>query len=252
MRKTTLAFVISSVLLGAVAAQAEPTTDPAQTPPAQTTAPANTSEPAGSSSSQEPGTGQGANNNDSVGTAESNVDKKSTSGSYYPNSAGTVGDTPTQPTSTSPEPNNGGQDTGPTNQWVRGDADGDGYLSKDEFEKISPTLVTRFDEMDVDSNGKLTRGEFRTWHESHKARMDADQPATSRTQGSSASGGNWSSTTVPGPAAAPSGTTAPDSKTAPGATMTPGSMMTPGTTAPGSTTAPTTPDTAPAPDDKGN
>jgi hypothetical protein len=250
MRKTTLAVVISSVLLGAVAAQAEPAMDPTQAPSAQTstptTSPTDTSKPAGTAPSQDADTDPDADSNESVGSAESNVDEKSSSGSYYPYSAGTVGDDPAEPKSTSPTAGTG-PDAGPTDQWIKGDADGDGYLSKDELTKLSPTLAGSFEKMDVDKDEKLSRGEFRTWRESQKAKMDADQPT-----GSSASDGHWSSTS--GSASAPSttdpGTMAPSNTTTPSDTTAPSNTTTPSTTtAPGSTTMPD--DTA-APDDKRN
>ena len=235
MRKTRLALVISSVLLGAVAAQAEPTMEQTQPQSTQTTSPTDTRQPAEVSTSRE--TTPRTDNNDSVGTKESNVDEKSTSGSYYPYSAGTVGDDPAEPTSTSPTAATGGDPTQPTDQWMRGDSNGDGALSRDELAKLSPSLASSFAAMDVDKDGKLTRGEFRTWHESHKARMDADQPATSGTNGR---GGNWSGTTAPTSTAVPATRTVPAGSTAPSDNN---------TASPDSTTGPASNDTA---DDKGN
>jgi len=58
------------------------------------------------------------------------------------------------------------------------DTDGDEQLSKTEIEKAWPTLGARFDEIDVDGNKQASRDELRTWHESQKTRMDADQPAS--------------------------------------------------------------------------
>ncbi|MCE3284740.1 MAG: hypothetical protein K0R70_996, partial [Steroidobacteraceae bacterium] len=78
-------------------------------------------------------------------------------------------------------PGEGDQTTATTTeQWWAFDADGDESLSKPEFEKATPTLVSRFDEIDVDRDKKLSRDEIRTWHESQKARMDADQGAGTR------------------------------------------------------------------------
>lgn len=58
------------------------------------------------------------------------MDKDSSSGSYYPYSAGTVGDDPSEPTSTSAPADAGDSDSGPTDQWSdAADTDGDGYLS---------------------------------------------------------------------------------------------------------------------------
>lgn len=118
--------------------------------------------------------------NVSVGAARSNADKRSSSGTYHPYAAGTVGDDPAKPTSTSapPDAKDGAkdQDSGPTDQWTDdgADTDGDGYLSKAELTKVAPTLSASFGAMDVNNDQKLTRSEFRSWHESLKARMVAD------------------------------------------------------------------------------
>ena len=147
MRKTiTLAVAISSVLLGAVAVAAEP-------------------DLAADTSSTK------------VGSAKSNVDEHSSSGSYYPYSAGTVGDDPADPKSTSVSPDVNDDPTGPTDQWGNIDSDGDGYVSPAELDEAAPALSASFSAMDVDDDEKLTRGEFRTWHESYKAKRDSDQEA---------------------------------------------------------------------------
>jgi hypothetical protein len=118
--------------------------------------------------------------NPAVGAARSNVDKKSSSGSYYPNAAGTVGDDPAEPTSTAVPPDTKvkttDQDSGPAGPWMDSgvDTDRDGLLSQAELTKVSPTLSASFTDMDVDNDQKVTLGEFRSWHESLKTRMTAD------------------------------------------------------------------------------
>ena len=118
--------------------------------------------------------------NVAVGEARSNVDKKSTSATYHPYAAGTVGDDPAKPTSTSAPPDTKvkarDKDSGPTDQWMDGgaDLDGDGLLSLAELTKVSPTLSASFSAMDVDSDQQVSRGEFRSWHESLKAKMAAE------------------------------------------------------------------------------
>jgi hypothetical protein len=72
MTKTITLAVAMSLLLGAAAVQADP--DAAAAP-----------------------------SNPAVGSKRSNVDEQSSSGAYYPNSAGTVGDDPAHPKSTAVE-----------------------------------------------------------------------------------------------------------------------------------------------------
>ena len=176
MIRTKLAVVISSVLLASVATQAQPA--PADDP-AATTAPTQNSVPAESTPAQ--GADTATQGNESVGSSESNVDKESTSGAYYPYSSGTVGDDPAEPKDTSAMPSGDGsaaeKAAGATDQWQNADTDGDGSLSQDELTKVAPALADNFDDIDVDNDDKLSHGEFRTWHESQKARMDADQGA---------------------------------------------------------------------------
>jgi hypothetical protein len=52
---------------------------------------------------------------------------------------------------------------------------------KSNVDESTPALSASFDGMDVNDDDKLTRGEFRTWHESRKARMDADPGAARST-----------------------------------------------------------------------
>lgn len=176
LRKTALAVVISSVLLSAVAAQAAQGPDPSPNPPAQTTSQTDTNRSAATSAAPGADTATDTSSTE-VGSDKSNVDKDSSSGAYYPYSAGTVGDDPAEPTSTSVSTDTDDKASGSTDQWGDADIDGDGYLSQAELAKVAPTLSPIFDAMDVDSDDKLTRGEFRTWHESLKARLDADQGA---------------------------------------------------------------------------
>lgn len=116
--------------------------------------------------------------NVAVGSARSNVDKKSTSSTYHPYAAGTGGDDPAKPTSTSapPDAKASDKDSGPTDQWMDNgaDLDGDGFLSPAELMKVSPTLSESFSAMDVDNDQQVSHGEFRSWHESLKAKMGAE------------------------------------------------------------------------------
>ena len=180
MRNIAIALAISSVLLGAAATATEPSADPAQ--PTQVTPQTDPSRPTADSAQQEATSSAERGSSQDVGSSRSNVDEKSSSGSYYPYSAGTVGDDPSEPkTTTLPQGTNlEASDTSePTDQWKGADADGDGFLTLAELTKAAPALSDKFSEMDVDGDDKLTRGEFRSWHESHKARMDADEaPST--------------------------------------------------------------------------
>lgn len=102
MRKTIIAVAaISSVLLGAVVGAAEP--DAVE-----------------------------ATSNTEVGSAKSNVDERSSSGGYYPNSAGTVGDDPAHPKSTAVSADTDMDATGPKDQWGKLDSDGDGKVTESE------------------------------------------------------------------------------------------------------------------------
>ncbi len=169
--------LVTSLLLGSVAARADQHEEPSLKQPAQELSQADQDRPAKSSPSKIADTAAGKEPA-KVGSAESNVDEDSSSGSYHPYSAGTVGDDPADPTTTSVPPASG--DTGPTDQ--RGDAadsDGDGYLWQAELDRAPPARSASFDAMDVKGDVNLTRGEFRTWHESRKARMD-ENPGAAR------------------------------------------------------------------------
>jgi hypothetical protein len=171
MRNITLAVTISTVLMmGAVAAHSDPaTTSPA--PTAQT--------PAATPTSPSPGEPEGKK---SVGAGKSNGDEPSSSGAYYPYSAGTVGDDPAKPTSTTLPANSGpAPEDAVRARWMNADSDSDESLSKEEFQRAEPTLTASFDSIDVDGDSKLSRDELRSWHESQKARMDADQARTGPT-----------------------------------------------------------------------
>ena len=87
-----------------------------------------------------------AKSNAVVGTERSNVDEKSSSGSYYPNSAGTVGDDPAHPKSTAVPPDSNVDPAEPTDQPEKVDSDGD---------------------------EKLTRSECKAWYESQQANDSA-------------------------------------------------------------------------------
>jgi hypothetical protein len=182
-RNTTLVVMMSSLLLGSVVARADRHMGPSPNPPAETKAHTDDNRPPAPDADADTVRTE-------VGSAKSNVDKDSTSGSYYPYSAGTVGDDPAEPTSTAVTPDAGDKPPGPTDQWGDIDSDGDGYLSQEEMKKAAPALSASFEEMDVDGDDKLTRGEFRTWHESRKARENADKDARSPTDDDRGSSSN--------------------------------------------------------------
>jgi hypothetical protein len=171
MRKNALAAVIAAVLFGTVAAQAqEPAQDQTQDPQASQSQ----SQPTGSSGSS---AGQAP-----VGTPPSNNDQHATEGDYYPFSVGTVGDDPAKPgaTTTPTPPGVEGEDGNPSvhDRWMNADTDGDEKLSRMELDAAWPTVAAHFDEIDVDGDKLASRDELRNWHESQKARMEADQPAS--------------------------------------------------------------------------
>lgn len=116
MRKTIIvAVAISSVLLGTVVVAAEPDVEAI----GKTEATSNTP----------------------VGSPKSNVDEKSSSGAYYPNSAGTVGDDPAHPKSTAVSADTNVAATGAMDKWGK---------------------------LDSDDDGKVTESECRAWYESEK------------------------------------------------------------------------------------
>jgi hypothetical protein len=164
MYKPTLAAAIS-LLLGVVTAHAEPGSDTSAPAASQT----ETASPAASSTSQ---AAAPAKAEQDVGTEPSNVDEKSSSGAYYPYSAGTVGDDPAEPKSTAVMPDAKKQSA---DSWDIADTDGDDHLSQVELAKVAPDAEGSFATMDVDGDKKVSRDELRTWRESQKASMDADQ-----------------------------------------------------------------------------
>jgi hypothetical protein len=93
-----------------------------------------------------------------VGSERSNVDEKSSSGSYYPNSAGTVGDDPADPKTTAVPPDSKVDPAKPTDQAEKVDSDGD---------------------------EKLTRSECKAWYESQQA--NASEPSGNNPPGNTGS-----------------------------------------------------------------
>jgi hypothetical protein len=171
MYKPTLAAAIS-LLLGVVAAHAEPGSDT----PAPAASQTETANPSPSTPQAEPAKARAEQN---VGTEPSNADEKSSSGAYYPYSAGTVGDDPAEPKSTA-VPTGATQKS--TDAWEVADTDGDDHLSQAELAKVAPAAAGNFAGADVDGDKKLSRDELRTWRESQKATMDADQGGTNESE----------------------------------------------------------------------
>lgn len=196
MRNNTLAVVISSLLLGTAAAHAGEVADASaaeaqaqsQTDATLESSSGSTDVTSESAATQDAdqatqSSGSTTSANPEVGEPASNVDEHATSGSYYPYSAGTVGDDPAAPHDTSVPMSSVGEGSAGTDRWDAADTDGDSYLSKDELNAVAPTLSANFGDMDVDGDEKITRDEFRTWQQSNQARMDADQsvPAAGET-----------------------------------------------------------------------
>jgi len=176
-REVGVAVLLVTFLLGTAGARADQEVDPSLKKPAQALSQMDDTPPATKAPSPDRAVAD-----TEVGDAASNVDKDSSSGEYYPYSAGTVGDDPAHPKSTAVSTDGSNSDSGPTDQWGEtADSDGDGYLSLAELTEAAPALVASFDAMDVDGDDKLTRGEFRSWHESHKARADTDDSASKST-----------------------------------------------------------------------
>jgi hypothetical protein len=67
-----------------------------------------------------------------------------------------------------------------TQHWSAADVDNDGTLSLAELQVAAPSLAPKFQDMDTNRDGKLTRDELRAYHTSHPASsaMDADQGAS--------------------------------------------------------------------------
>jgi hypothetical protein len=160
MRKRSLAVVISSLLLGAVAAQAQqPSTDTSQSQQAQTTQPTPSTQTDTSDTSTSPG------DRSEMHRGQGNVDNSAAS-------------------STSEVP---GSDRSlmSTSHWSQADTDHDGNLSQAELTSAAPMMSDRFSAIDANGDRKLTRDEFRQWHDAHPASMDADRGTRSTTDDSS-------------------------------------------------------------------
>ena len=53
------------------------------------------------------------------------------------------------------------------------DADGNGTLSRAEVEKSMPRLAEKFDQIDTNKDGQLSRGELSAWKKAHKGERRA-------------------------------------------------------------------------------
>jgi hypothetical protein len=52
--------------------------------------------------------------------------------------------------------------------FKKADADGNGTLSRAEFEKSMPRLAEKFDQIDSNKDGQLSRDETKAWKKTHK------------------------------------------------------------------------------------
>ena len=52
--------------------------------------------------------------------------------------------------------------------FKKADADGNGTLSRAEVEKSMPRLAKKFDQIDANKDGQLSRDEMKTWKKTHK------------------------------------------------------------------------------------
>jgi Ca2+-binding EF-hand superfamily protein len=57
---------------------------------------------------------------------------------------------------------------GRSSHFKKADADGNGTLSRAEVEKSMPRLAKKFDQIDTNKDGQLSRGEFHAWRKAHK------------------------------------------------------------------------------------
>ncbi len=57
--------------------------------------------------------------------------------------------------------------------FSKADTDGNGMLSRAEFEKAMPQLAGKFDSIDANKDGQLTRGELSAWKKAHRAERQA-------------------------------------------------------------------------------
>jgi Ca2+-binding EF-hand superfamily protein len=52
--------------------------------------------------------------------------------------------------------------------FTKADADGNGTLSRAEVEKSMPRLAEKFDQIDTNKDGQLSRDEMKAWKKTHK------------------------------------------------------------------------------------
>lgn len=197
MRKHTLAVVISSVLLGAAAAHAEPGTDAwsegqqAQST-AQSTTQTDTSRPAPTSTAPDADTATGTSATGSMDADQSTTGNSSSStsssSSYPPAATPTPGNDTSATAAAGAGEQRSDQALLSTEHWTQADANGDGYLSQTELTTAAPTLSASYSAMDANSDQKLTRDELQAWHQSQRgSSMDADQGSSSSSSSSSSS-----------------------------------------------------------------
>lgn len=194
MRKHALAVVISSVLLGAAAAHAEPGTDAwSEGQQAQSTTQTDTSRPAPTSTAPDADTATGTSATGSMDadqgtTGNSSSSTSSSSSSYPPASSATPGNDTSATASAGAGEQRSDQALLSTEHWTQADANGDGYLSQTELTTAAPTLSASFSAMDANSDQKLTRDELQSWHQSQRgSSMDADEGSSSSSSSSSSS-----------------------------------------------------------------
>jgi Ca2+-binding EF-hand superfamily protein len=60
-----------------------------------------------------------------------------------------------------------------SSHFKKADADGNGMLSRAEVEKSMPRLAEKFDEIDTNKDGQLSRGELSAWKKAHKGERQA-------------------------------------------------------------------------------
>lgn len=57
--------------------------------------------------------------------------------------------------------------------FKKADADGNGALSRAEVEKSLPRLANKFDQIDSNKDGQLSRGELYAWNKAHRGERQA-------------------------------------------------------------------------------
>jgi Ca2+-binding EF-hand superfamily protein len=57
--------------------------------------------------------------------------------------------------------------------FKKADADGNGALSRAEVQKSMPRLAGKFDQIDSNKDGQLSRGELAAWKKAHRAERQA-------------------------------------------------------------------------------